>query len=493
MIRAIFSLLLIASPLAVAAQSSAAPNKATNSQSGVSVSIYERSRVENWQWFAAPPQSETYSFVGSTFRMGIAQTLKRFDWQLELSQPSVLWAPKDAVSPIAAQGQMGLGGTYYAANGNDQNAAAAFLKQGYLRYHAGDDKNIRIGRFEFFDGLETKPKNANIAWLQTNRIAQRLVGNFGFSAAQRSFDGLEGHYGKGSWDLTAMAGRADQGVFNMNGNPELNVDLQYLAITHAEFKQHVLWRAFALGYHDGRTGITKTDNRALALRKADRENIRIGTYGADILASLSVPGGQFDFLAWGVLQNGRWGGLEQNSKAGALEGGYQYKQLKTSPWLRAGYFYGSGDANPNDNRHDTFFQVLPTPWIYAHFPFYNLMNNKDGFVQIIDSPAKRLDFRADLHFLQLASNRDLWYLGGGAFDDNVFGYVGRPSNGHSSLATVVDFTSSWQATRSITANFYYGHAAGKSAVGSIYPTDRNAQFGYAELVYRWGETTHSTR
>jgi len=37
-----------------------------------------------------------------------------------------------------------------------------------------------------------------------------------------------------------MAGRADQGVFNMNGNPELNVDLQYLALTHSQFQQHVL-------------------------------------------------------------------------------------------------------------------------------------------------------------------------------------------------------------------------------------------------------------
>ena len=34
-----------------------------------------------------------------------------------------------------------------------------------------------------------------------------------------------------------MAARADQGVFNMNGNPELNVDLQYLALTRSEWKQ----------------------------------------------------------------------------------------------------------------------------------------------------------------------------------------------------------------------------------------------------------------
>ena len=98
----------------------------------------------------------------------------------------------------------------------------------------------------------------------------------------------------------------------------------------------------------------------------------MGTYGGDIIASIPTRGGQFDLLAWGVLQNGQWGSLDQNSKAGALEGGYQYAALKTSPWVRGDYFYGSGDNNPGDNRHETFFQVLPTPWIYAHFPFYNL-------------------------------------------------------------------------------------------------------------------------
>jgi len=223
------------------------------------------------------------------------------------------------------------------------------------------------------------------------------------------------------------------------------------------------------------------------VRQADHNNIRIGTYGGDLIASVPTPGGQFDLLAWGVLQNGQWGALQQASRAGALEGGYQATSLKTSPWIRGGYFYGSGDTNANDNRHGTFFQVLPTPWIYAHFPFYNLMNNKDGFVQIVDRPTKRVDFRADLHWLQLASNHDLWYLSGGAYDNKVFGYVGRPSNGHNSLATVVDFTSSWQATKSITTNFYYGHTAGKSVPASIYPTDHNAQFGYAEVIYRWGE------
>jgi Alginate export len=451
-----------------------------------SVSLYDRTRVDASQWFAAPPQTETYGYVESLVRIGIAQRIRHFDWQLELSQPSILDVPSTAVSPITAQGQLGLGATYYVANGNNSYPAAASLKQGFVRYHFGERSNsLRAGRFEFMDGVETQPKDASLSWLQTNRIAQRLIGNFGFSTGQRSFDGIDAHMTGKQWDLTAMAVRADQGVFNMNGNPELNVDLQYLALSGNQFKQHVVWRTFGLGYHDGRTGLTKTDNRALAIRAADHHNIRLGTYGGDVLTTLPMKSAQLDFLAWGAYQNGSWGMLGDSAGAVAVEAGLKLTALASTPWLRGGFFYSTGDANATDNVHNTFFQVLPTPRIYARFPFYNLMNGKDQFVQVIDKPAKRVELRSDLHWLQLSSPNDLWYQGGGAYDNKVFGYTGRPANGHASLASLVDASMDWQATSSLALNLYYAHVWGKSVVGTIYPANRIAQYGYLELVYRF--------
>jgi hypothetical protein len=144
-------------------------------------------------------QSETYSYFDSLLRVGVAQHLHKWDWQLELAQPSVVGLPSDAISPITAQGQLGLGATYYASNGYNTNAAAAFLKQGFLQYHFDDRKNVRLGRFEYIEGRKTEPKDTAIAWLQANRVAHRLIGNFGFSTAQRSVDGVDGHYGSGTW------------------------------------------------------------------------------------------------------------------------------------------------------------------------------------------------------------------------------------------------------------------------------------------------------
>lgn len=165
-----------------------------------------------------------------------------------------------------------------------------------------------------------------------------------------------------------MAARADQGVFNMNGNPELNVDVQYLAVSQSALSQHLLWRAFAIGYHDGRTGLTKTDNRTLALRQEDHKNIRIGTYGGDLLATFPAGRGKFDFLLWGAFQNGSWGELTHSANGAALEGGYQFGTGPRAAWLRGGWFRGSGDSNASDDKHTTFFQILPTPKLYAGSP-----------------------------------------------------------------------------------------------------------------------------
>jgi hypothetical protein len=482
-----FAAILIAASLGLPCRAQSA-GKQTPSAHPVRFTLLDRTRFDAWQWFAAPPEQASYEYGESLLRIGLAQSVAHWDWRLELAQPAILAAPSKAVSPIAAQGQLGLGASYFASNGNNDYPAAAFLKQGFARYHFhGRDRNLRAGRFEFVEGEETKPSNATIAWLQTNRIAHRLIGNFSFSDAQRSFDGMDGSYGSGPWTVTAMAARADQGVFNMNGNPELNVDVQYLALTRSAAGGHVVARGFGVGYHDGRTGLTKTDNRALPLRQTDHKNIRLGTYGGDLLAAIPAGPGSLDFLFWGALQNGNWGVQSDRAGAAAVEGGYQLTSVATAPWLRAGWFRSTGDANPSDNTHNTFFQILPTPRIYARTPFYNLMNSTDEFVQLADRPSRKLALRADLHGLRLTSAKDLWYLGGGAYDNKVFGYVGRPANGHAAMASLLDTSADWQATSSVALNFYYSHAWGKSVPAAIYPAGHNLQYGYAEVVYHWGD------
>jgi len=274
----------------------------------------------------------------------------------------------------------------------------------------------------------------------------------------------------------------------MNANPELNVDLQYLAYSKYNFKEHLLWRVFAMDYHDGRTGVTKTDNRALAVRAADHRNIRIGSYGASLLTTVPAGRGNLDLVAWGVLQNGDWGSLDHHAGAIAVEAGYHATKLPSAPWLRGGFLRSTGDNDSTDGHHNTFFQVLPTPRTYARFPFYNMMNSQDEFVQLIDAPAKKLDLRTDMHFLQLTSSSDLWYQGGGAFDSKVFGMTGRPANLHPSFSSVFDVSVDYRVTSHVALTAYYAHAWGKSVVAAIYPAGKTAQYGYLETTYKWGRS-----
>jgi hypothetical protein len=444
-----------------------------------------RERTNTTQWFSATPNAEVYAHQDSLLRLSLSQRVRHFDYLVELGQSAELALPTDAVSPVSAQGQLGLGGSYYAANNNNEDPAAASLRQGFLRLHFKRDANmIRVGRFEFFDGQETAPRIATLSWLQNNRVAQRLVGNFGFSNGQRSFDGIDAKVGGPHWDLTAMAGRATQGVFNMNANPELNVDIQYLAYTRSLANDRIIIRGFGLGYHDGRTGLTKTDNRTAAARALDHQNIRIGSYGGDFISLIPAGRNNLDLVFWGVLQDGQWGLLTQRSGAFALEGGLKLDSIRTSPWLRGGMFRSTGDNNNTDGVHNTFFAVLPTPRVYARFPYFNTMNSKDEFVQIIDKPSAKIDLRSDLHFLQLTAPGDFWYSGGGAYDNKVFGYTGRPSNNHGSFSSLADISMDYAINEQFSFTAYYAKSFGKTVVSSIYTTDKDAQFGYFELNYK---------
>jgi hypothetical protein len=113
-----------------------------------------------------------------------------------------------------------------------------------------------------------------------------------------------------------------------------------------------------------------------------------------------------------------------------------------------------------------------------------MMNSRDAFGELILRPSKSLTVRTDVHSLDLANRNDLWYSGGGMFQPWTFGYTGRPSNGNSGLATLFDTSVDYNVNAHASIGLYYGYAAGKPVVQSIYPNGKNANFGYLELTFR---------
>jgi hypothetical protein len=448
-----------------------------------------RTRVESWDWFSGNA-SNVYTFPGSLARISFSESSKTFEWQLELAAPFLLGLPNDAIAP-GAQGQLGLGASYNAANRRDTNAGMVFAKQGFLRFKnlgGVESQTLKIGRMQFIDGTEVTPKDATLAALKRDRIAHRLIGDFGFSDVGRSFDGAQYSRNFSRTNLTLFGGRPTRGVFQVDGWGELNINVYYGALTGqvGSTKSAGEWRLFGLGYQDLRDGVLKTDNRTVPVRTADTGHVNIGTYGGHYIHVLDTGTGRFDVLGWLALQTGSWGSLRQRSEAFAAEGGWQPPVLKAvKPWLRGGYDYGSGDKNANDGTHGTFFQVLPTPRIYARFPFFNLMNNRDVFGEVMLRPSKRFTIRSDVHSLRLANRNDLWYSGGGAFQPWTFGYTGRPSNGQSGLATLYDISTDTSVNAHLSIGTYYGRAQGKLVLQAIYPQGKNANFGFVELLFKF--------
>ena len=443
-----------------------------------------RGRGEFYNWFDQNPADRgSYAFGASTLRLGIGQRRTNWDWLAEIEQPSLFNLPTDA-TVAAPQGALGLGANYYAAN-TDQNSGFLFLKQAYVRLKFGNEHPaLRFGRFEFIEGAEVTPKDGTLATLKKERIAHRLIGNFAFSHVARSFDGADLAWTRGKNNLTLFGGRATQGVFNVNGMPDLDVNVQYAAYTRqlGSEKMPAEIRTFAIGYEDLRTTL-KIDNRSAAVRAADGSSLLIGTYGAHYLQVAKTSSGTFDVLFWGAMQNGSWGKLAQRAGAFATEIGYQPKNIGWKPWVRAGYFRSSGDSNASDDKHGTFFQILPTPRIYARFPFYNAMNSQDEFAQFQAQPTPKLTLATSIHWLQLANSKDLWYSGGGAYDAKTFGYAGRTSNGRSGLANVFDLSATYKLTKQWSATAYVSYANGGSVIDNIYGTKANSGFGYIELSW----------
>ncbi len=451
------------------------------------ISVNWRTRAEGWNWFEGKTGNSDYGLWDSLLRIGIGQTGDRFDWFIEGEQPSILGLPNNAVV-AAPQGQLGLGGSYYAANNDHTNVANGFVKQAFVNFKHLGPAGLKVGRFEYFDGLEVKPKDPLLATIIQTRISSRLISNFAFTAVQRSFDGVQVALESGQNNVTFFGARPTKGVFQVQGEGELDVDAYYGAYTRSvkTSESAAELRVFALGYIDHRTTVLKTDNRPAAVRAADLDKIEIETWGADYVHVVNTSSaGNFDFLGWGVVQTGSWGKLAQHADAFVGEAGWQPPVKVLKPWLSVGYSYGSGDSNPKDGRHGTFFQVLPTPRQYARFPFYNMMNNEDWYGTLNLRPTSKLLLRSEAHALRLANANDLWYSGGGAFQPKTFGYTGRPSNGFRGLGNVWDLSADYQLTKSFGTTFYYGHAWGKSVIAKIYPNDANGQLIFLETNYHF--------
>lgn len=443
-----------------------------------------RVREERWDWFGAR-RGNHYTFSGVALRLRAERQNVADGWLFELRAPFLLGLPKDATLSAPA-GQQGHGANYRDANQGQE--FGAWLKQGFYRRAVGSDLTVGVGRFEFSDGLELSSRDVDLQWLKRERLSQRLIGPFGFTHGGRSFDGLLFTRIRPKEQITTLLAAPTQGVFDLDGMGSVeSVQVGYGSVVRRIHGKRLEGeaRVFAIQYADRRGRVLKSDSRPLAKRAADGEPISIQTLGAHSAVLKDLPFGRVDLLAWGAFQTGAWGQQSHAAGAFAIETGFQPRRLPWKPWLRAGWSRYGGDGNPADGRHETFFPILPTPRLHARFPFYTLSNLSDQFAEVRLQPDRRTTVRLGAHQLRLAKSADLWYAGGGVFQDlPSFGYSGKPSGGQTSLGCVLDLGVDRRVTGDTDLSLYSGWARGSDVARGTFG-GRGALYVFLELNRRW--------
>jgi hypothetical protein len=469
--------------------------RAQQSSGAFTAAAQARLRFEAWDWFEPQPGvpgDNAYGYFGLVIHGVLGYDSRRwFDARVDLQNTTLLNLPEQSNAPPPA-GDLGLGASYFATH-QEANLSRVFLNQGYLTIKSPTRPSIflRAGRFEFQDGLEVMTGDPALDWLKRARLGARLVSTVGFTHSGRSLDGVWGSFDQPRFNVTALATHPRQGVFEPEGMPDITeVDLGLASVTlkPGAILSRGEFRFFYLNYGDKRSPadtVLKVDNRAASSRAADSADIRLHQFGLHAVKAFPLGSGEADLLFWGVLQRGDWGLLEHRGGAYSIEAGYQ-PRLTWRPWLRAGYFQSTGDDDPTDGTHGTYFITLYTARQFAQFPFYNAMNSEDLFVQLLLRPiAGKLTLRSEFHELKLTEPIDLWYAGSGAFERRGnFGIGGKPSGGTDDLARTLDFSLTWDPSPHWTIYGYVGHAWGGRVVESIYGTT-DATFAYLELTARF--------
>ncbi len=447
-------------------------------------------RYEKWDYFQPSPaenNNNDYDFWALRARLGILLTTSFLDGYVQAQYTGLYGLPNNAVA--VPGGALGLGAAYFSESQFTTSPSNVFLKQAYLNLKFAQlglpGMFLKVGRFELLDGMDYKTDDDRFNGLKLSRVSQRLIGPIGFTHITRDFDGFSAVYDKTAVNLTVSGVRPTQGGLNIQAQDEITaINLLYTALTSKKDKllPDTEGRLFYIYYGDDRN-TQVVDNRPVTDRPfLNQQNLAIHTLGTHLLMLKPVGSNSIDGLLWGAYQFGNWTDQTQQAWSVDAEAGYQWGKLPFKPWLRAVYSLSSGDDNPGDGKHKTFFEILPSTRAYAKFPYFSLMNLQDAFVEMIVAPTQKIKVAIDLHHLSLANSNDLFYAGVGATSrSGSFGYQGRSSGGNSNVGELVDISFTQTLNKQVSWGAYYAHAFGGNVLQYIYQGKQDADYAFVEF------------
>jgi hypothetical protein len=454
----------------------------------VTGSVVSIARVESWSYFEprldplavtqGPIGDPDHTYIGGRAELGVQVEGARFDLGGVFNYVRLENLPTNAAGP----GALGPGAFYYAATGV-RYSYQLYLGELTVRLKSADRRlSITAGRMPFTSGGEITAAYPALESLKRERLHSRLIGNFEWSFYQRRFDGARVDIDRPRWHFTAGAFMPTQGGYEESTNLTIQkIQIASSALTRKARRSEA--QIFAYVYRDRRPAAAVVDNTARRDRPID---VTIATIGGSYAKVAELRTGELDVLAWGAWQAGDWYGSTHRGASAAVELGHRWTRAPLAPWLRAGYLHASGDDDPNDPAHRTFFQMLPSSRQYSLSSVFAQMNARDAFIQAWFEPG-RLRARIEVHAIHLANARDLWYHGSGATarSGRFFGFAGRAGDGVStSLGTVVEGTIDVPIRKYWSINAYGGAMQGGGVVSRMF-TGKRLTFWSLENVIRF--------
>ena len=443
-----------------------------------------RVRSESWGWFnpVGGGYDNNYTFSHNLLRFGgklpvghRLSGLRPFETVAEVASPLLLGLPGNAVAP-APGGTLGMGGQYRLTNGTQQGSM--FFKTAYIHMpQQGLNPDVVLGRYEFADGLEALPSDSDLAYIQTQRIASRMISPDPFTAVGRSMDGFKVSRTINKHSQTLAGFYPTTGAFNMDGGDTIS-KVRQLYVADASSNATSSNRYFVGHYVDAR-GINAVDNTGVPNDVA----IEITTLGGHVLGGKTYGKSRVDTFLWGGMQTGNWGTHVHQAYAAAAEIGFKNPATK-GWWLRGGAGYFSGDANPGDGKHQSWAPQTYAPRLLFRTPVVTESNLQDLYAMAIKRN-KRETIRLEAHAYRVDKPADRWYLGGPVFQSGgAFGLTGKPTAGLRDIASAVDISYDVTLNQRDTLNIYAGYVRGGAIAANSY-SGRSAFLGFVQLVRKF--------
>ena len=407
----------------------------------------------------------------------------RGGFELKNDQFSVLALLQAAgTTGIPDNGAFGIGRAYYAANG-ETSPGKIWAIEFYARYQSPAFKVV-VGRTRFTSAGEARTGVKYLDWVKKRRLQERLIGNWDWVNVGRRYDGIAVGFGGEKARIDAFGFRPLQGGINYNDAYEWFTNLVIYGGSVTSLYDQLIPKSevqvFYIYYDDSRPA-TRANPTVVD------GDIKISTIGASWL----VGDERDDLLAWFAYQFGDWGVEPQEALAFLFEVG---RSVGSSGKFRLGYAQASGDDTdthgsviPTDDKHKSFYNLLPTNHKWYGAMDYNAFSNlRTLYVTYNHTFNQQWSGRAALHGFNLFNRRDAWYGGSGPFNDAALGYAGRRSSGEnfqsSKIGQELDVEGAWKFKGNHELSGGGGIFWGDKAAGQFLTVDKNGLWGYLQLT-----------